>query len=124
MAVERGESAVLLGGGGSGLAGRAACLSGKGLHCLTQRAGHQAMLPRTCCPRHCLLHAHAPSLQLCDTGLLHADPHPGNLLRTTDGRIAIVSWVWHGRHRFGVLCWAGWHVPTLSCGAGSRLLGT
>ncbi|PRW59939.1 eyespot assembly ABC1 kinase family [Chlorella sorokiniana] len=29
--------------------------------------------------------------QLCDTGLLHADPHPGNLLRTTDGRIAILD---------------------------------
>ncbi|KAI7839911.1 hypothetical protein COHA_006391 [Chlorella ohadii] len=29
--------------------------------------------------------------QLCDTGLLHADPHPGNLMRTTDGRIAILD---------------------------------
>lgn len=30
-------------------------------------------------------------IQLLDTGLLHADPHPGNLLRTTDGRIAILD---------------------------------
>jgi aarF domain-containing kinase len=30
-------------------------------------------------------------IQLLDTGLLHADPHPGNLLRTADGRIAILD---------------------------------
>ncbi|KAL4854874.1 Protein ACTIVITY OF BC1 COMPLEX KINASE 3 [Chlorella vulgaris] len=30
-------------------------------------------------------------IQLLDTGLLHADPHPGNLLRTSDGRIAILD---------------------------------
>ena len=29
---------------------------------------------------------------LLDTGLLHCDPHPGNLLRTTDGRLAILDW--------------------------------
>ena len=31
------------------------------------------------------------SLQLLETGLLHADPHPGNLLRTADGRICILD---------------------------------
>jgi hypothetical protein len=30
-------------------------------------------------------------LQLLETGLLHADPHPGNLLRTVDGRICILD---------------------------------
>ena len=30
-------------------------------------------------------------IQLLETGLLHADPHPGNLMRTTDGRIAILD---------------------------------
>ena len=29
--------------------------------------------------------------QLLETGLLHADPHPGNLLRTADGRICILD---------------------------------
>ena len=30
-------------------------------------------------------------LQLLETGLLHADPHPGNLLRTADGKICILD---------------------------------
>ncbi|KAG2454550.1 hypothetical protein HYH02_000395 [Chlamydomonas schloesseri] len=30
-------------------------------------------------------------IQLLETGLLHADPHPGNLLRTADGRIVILD---------------------------------
>jgi hypothetical protein len=29
--------------------------------------------------------------QLLETGLLHADPHPGNLLRTADGKICILD---------------------------------
>mmetsp|Transcript_30647 Transcript_30647/g.99664 ORF Transcript_30647/g.99664 Transcript_30647/m.99664 type:complete len:823 (-) Transcript_30647:51-2519(-) len=29
---------------------------------------------------------------LLDTGTLHADPHPGNLLRTNDGRLCILDW--------------------------------
>merc|ERR1719207_279305 len=29
---------------------------------------------------------------LLDTGTLHADPHPGNLLRTQDGRLCILDW--------------------------------
>lgn len=31
-------------------------------------------------------------IQLLDTGRLHADPHPGNLIRTPDGRIAILDY--------------------------------
>eukprot|EP00798_Chlamydomonas_sp_ICE-L_P000051 gene51-12868_t len=31
-------------------------------------------------------------VQLLETGLLHADPHPGNLIRTTDGRICILDY--------------------------------
>ena len=30
-------------------------------------------------------------IQLLDTGLLHADPHPGNLIRTADGQICILD---------------------------------
>lgn len=30
-------------------------------------------------------------IQLLDTGFLHADPHPGNLLRTPDGKICILD---------------------------------
>jgi predicted unusual protein kinase regulating ubiquinone biosynthesis (AarF/ABC1/UbiB family) len=37
-------------------------------------------------------------IQLLETGLLHADPHPGNLMRTTDGRIAILD---HGERGAG-----------------------
>ena len=29
---------------------------------------------------------------LLDTGTLHCDPHPGNLLRTKDGRLCILDW--------------------------------
>jgi len=29
---------------------------------------------------------------LLETGTLHADPHPGNLLRTSDGRLCILDW--------------------------------
>ena len=29
---------------------------------------------------------------LLDTGVLHCDPHPGNLLRTTDGELCILDW--------------------------------
>ncbi|KAF8071031.1 aarF domain-containing protein kinase [Scenedesmus sp. PABB004] len=30
-------------------------------------------------------------IQLLDTGLLHADPHPGNLIRTRDGKICVLD---------------------------------
>lgn len=30
-------------------------------------------------------------LQLLETGLLHADPHPGNLLRTPSGKVCILD---------------------------------
>lgn len=33
----------------------------------------------------------APGRQLLDTGFFHADPHPGNLIRTPDGRLAILD---------------------------------
>ncbi len=52
-------------------------------------------------------------VQLLDTGLLHADPHPGNLLRTTDGRIAILD---HGLIQVG---WWGEGFPRNTSVAGS-----
>ena len=30
-------------------------------------------------------------MQLLETGFLHGDPHPGNLIRTEDGRLAILD---------------------------------
>ena len=30
-------------------------------------------------------------MQLLETGFFHADPHPGNLIRTTDGRLCILD---------------------------------
>lgn len=30
-------------------------------------------------------------VQLLDTGFLHADPHPGNLIRTPEGKICIID---------------------------------
>ena len=38
--------------------------------------------------------------QLLETGFLHADPHPGNLLRTPDGRICVLD--------FGLVTEARW----------------
>ena len=39
-------------------------------------------------------------IQLLDTGFFHADPHPGNLLVTRDGRLALIDFgktrVWSG----------------------------
>ncbi|KAL3892541.1 MAG: hypothetical protein SGPRY_015034, partial [Prymnesium sp.] len=29
---------------------------------------------------------------LLSTGLLHCDPHPGNLLRTSEGKLCILDW--------------------------------
>jgi aarF domain-containing kinase len=30
-------------------------------------------------------------MQLLETGFIHADPHPGNLIRTNDGKLCIVD---------------------------------
>ena len=37
------------------------------------------------------MQAYLADVQLLETGLLHADPHPGNLLRTADGKICILD---------------------------------
>eukprot|EP01035_Chromulina_nebulosa_P017905 gene17905-23525_t len=43
-------------------------------------------------PRLCSVAINAYLTMLLDTGVLHCDPHPGNLLRTTDGRLCILDW--------------------------------
>eukprot|EP00535_Pseudo-nitzschia_heimii_P007929 CAMPEP_0197176312 /NCGR_PEP_ID=MMETSP1423-20130617/2285_1 /TAXON_ID=476441 /ORGANISM="Pseudo-nitzschia heimii, Strain UNC1101" /LENGTH=1018 /DNA_ID=CAMNT_0042625679 /DNA_START=233 /DNA_END=3289 /DNA_ORIENTATION=+ len=43
-------------------------------------------------PRLCGVAVNAYLTMLLDTGVLHCDPHKGNLLRTTDGRLCILDW--------------------------------
>mmetsp|Transcript_20979 Transcript_20979/g.72254 ORF Transcript_20979/g.72254 Transcript_20979/m.72254 type:complete len:940 (-) Transcript_20979:437-3256(-) len=43
-------------------------------------------------PRLCGVAINAYLTMLLDTGTLHCDPHPGNLLRTLDGRLCILDW--------------------------------
>lgn len=43
-------------------------------------------------PRLCAVAINAYLTMLLDTGVLHCDPHPGNLLRTLDGRLCILDW--------------------------------
>mmetsp|Transcript_126 Transcript_126/g.307 ORF Transcript_126/g.307 Transcript_126/m.307 type:complete len:833 (-) Transcript_126:259-2757(-) len=43
-------------------------------------------------PRLCGIALNAYLTMLLDTGTLHCDPHPGNLLRTPDGRLCILDW--------------------------------
>mmetsp|Transcript_18961 Transcript_18961/g.27784 ORF Transcript_18961/g.27784 Transcript_18961/m.27784 type:complete len:956 (+) Transcript_18961:192-3059(+) len=43
-------------------------------------------------PRLCGVAINAYLTMLLDTGVLHCDPHPGNLLRTRDGRLCILDW--------------------------------
>ena len=42
-------------------------------------------------PRLCGVALNAYLTMLLDTGTLHCDPHPGNLLRTTDGKLCILD---------------------------------
>ena len=43
-------------------------------------------------PRLCSTAVNAYLTMLLDTGVLHCDPHPGNLLRTKDGRLCVLDW--------------------------------
>eukprot|EP00536_Pseudo-nitzschia_multiseries_P014157 jgi/Psemu1/213874/e_gw1.663.41.1 len=43
-------------------------------------------------PRLCGVAINAYLTMLLDTGVLHCDPHKGNLLRTTDGKLCILDW--------------------------------
>jgi len=43
-------------------------------------------------PRLCGVAVNAYLTMLLDTGVLHCDPHPGNLLRTTDGKLCVLDW--------------------------------
>ena len=43
-------------------------------------------------PRLCGVALNAYLTMLLDTGTLHCDPHPGNLLRTPDGRLCTLDW--------------------------------
>ncbi|GMI17050.1 hypothetical protein TrLO_g9625 [Triparma laevis f. longispina] len=42
--------------------------------------------------RLCAVALNAYLVMLLETGVLHCDPHPGNLLRTEDGRLVILDW--------------------------------
>eukprot|EP00536_Pseudo-nitzschia_multiseries_P000003 jgi/Psemu1/177887/e_gw1.2.292.1 len=43
-------------------------------------------------PRLCGVALNSYLTMLLDTGTLHCDPHPGNLLRTPDGKLCILDW--------------------------------
>ena len=43
-------------------------------------------------PRLCGVAINAYLTMLLDTGCLHCDPHPGNLLRSRDGKLVILDW--------------------------------
>merc|ERR1719502_38190 len=43
-------------------------------------------------PRLCAVAINSYLTMLLDTGVLHCDPHPGNLLRTEDGKLCILDW--------------------------------
>jgi predicted unusual protein kinase regulating ubiquinone biosynthesis (AarF/ABC1/UbiB family) len=43
-------------------------------------------------PRLCGVAVNAYLTMLLDTGTLHCDPHPGNLLRTPDGKLCVLDW--------------------------------
>ena len=43
-------------------------------------------------PRLCSVALNAYLVMLLDTGTLHCDPHPGNLLRTPEGKLCILDW--------------------------------
>jgi len=43
-------------------------------------------------PRLCSIAMIAYLQMMLDSGVLHCDPHPGNLLRTADGRLCILDW--------------------------------
>jgi len=43
-------------------------------------------------PRLCSVALNAYLLMLLETGTLHCDPHPGNLMRTDEGKLCILDW--------------------------------
>jgi len=43
-------------------------------------------------PRLCSVALNAYLVMLLETGTLHCDPHPGNLLRTPEGKLCILDW--------------------------------
>ena len=43
-------------------------------------------------PRLCSVAMIAYLQMMLDSGTLHCDPHPGNLLRTPDGRLCVLDW--------------------------------
>ena len=43
-------------------------------------------------PRLCSVAMVAYLRMMLDTGTLHCDPHPGNLLRTPSGKLCILDW--------------------------------
>ena len=43
-------------------------------------------------PRLCAVALASYLAMLLDIGVLHADPHPGNLFRTSDGKLCILDW--------------------------------
>ncbi len=54
----------------------------------------------------CTMLLNAYLVQLLETGFLHADPHPGNLMLTPQGQVAILDFGLMTQVRVQLACWS------------------